>query len=192
MMPKDRIIPKKNIYFSKGIHPWWIKNEHLEENFSILEKEIQSKNIIAIGECGLDKLCEVDFAVQLAVFKHHIQLAQNYKTPLIIHCVRSISECLHALRDVHVPIIFHGVNYSYKNLKKILDAGYHVSFGKSLLYNKTVQSYFSLIPQEQLFLETDDADISIVEVYTMAAQLLNIPLESLKFQIFERFKQVFL
>jgi TatD DNase family protein len=48
--------------------------------------------------------------------------------------------------------------------------------------SKAFKSFLKL-PLENIFLETDDADISIDEVYEKAARLKNIALEQLQVQI---------
>ncbi len=42
--------------FSIGIHPWYIKQNNIENELLIIEEKLQYKNCYAIGECGLDKL----------------------------------------------------------------------------------------------------------------------------------------
>ena len=44
-------------YFSVGIHPW---DANLQTSLSEFEKLIQHSNCLAIGECGLDKVIEID------------------------------------------------------------------------------------------------------------------------------------
>lgn len=80
--------------FSIGIHPWFIKVKTLNTQFTVLEEKIQHKNCLAIGECGLDKLTEVDFQTQKEVFVTQIQLSEKYKKPLIIHCVKAHQEII--------------------------------------------------------------------------------------------------
>ena len=44
-------------YYSYGIHPWALDNVDflLEEAFALLKERLQSPNVIALGEAGLDK-----------------------------------------------------------------------------------------------------------------------------------------
>ncbi len=47
------------------------------------------------------------------------------------------------------------------------------------------------IPLERLFLETDDSDITIEQIYTTASAALGIPQEQLKEQIYHNYIRVF-
>ena len=90
-----------------------------------------------------------------------------------------------------IPIIFHGYNKNEVLAKQLIEKGYYLSFGKSLFKNQNLKSIQS-IPLEKLFLETDDDNRSIKEVYELAAKQLNISLETLILQIEKNFNSVFI
>lgn len=76
-------------------------------------ENIASRNtLVAIGECGLDKVCKTDFVLQQEVFAAHIILANKLKKPLVLHCVKAYDEIIKML-SLHknlVHVIFHGFN----------------------------------------------------------------------------------
>ncbi|MFM7216548.1 MAG: TatD family hydrolase, partial [Bacteroidota bacterium] len=45
-------------YFSVGLHPWNLKMEDLDKQFEDLQQALTLSNVVAIGECGLDKACD--------------------------------------------------------------------------------------------------------------------------------------
>lgn len=183
------IVQGEEVY-SIGIHPL-----HLEalkqEDWAAFEALATDTRAIAIGECGIDRRAMHDLKTQSAIFVNQIQLAEALQKPLVIHCVRTISECIALLRGLSVPVIFHGFNLSLRKAELLIAEGFYMSFGKSLLYNKQVQSSLSELPLRQIFFETDEADISIRTVYNKASELLNIPLQQLQHQITENFNIVF-
>ena len=54
-----------NKAFSIGLHPWYLTNENSAINLSIVEALINHDNLFSIGECGLDKIIDVDYSYQI-------------------------------------------------------------------------------------------------------------------------------
>ena len=189
---KDFELLHSDGWYSAGIHPWYI-NKDIEEQLASLEKCTALKNVLAVGECGLDKVCETDFFLQQKIFSKEIQLANKIQKPIIIHCVKAFDETLHQLKNenVNVPVIFHGFNKSKELANRIIDDGHYLSFGKHLLH-ENLHQIFSDISLQHVFFETDDTDIEISEVYKMAAEIKNISLETLIKKIAENFNEIFL
>jgi len=49
--------PRCNAVYSVGIHPWWTENDaEIEEMLNHLPQLLQHKQVVAVGECGLDAL----------------------------------------------------------------------------------------------------------------------------------------
>lgn len=164
--------------YSIGIHPMEIK-EDWEERLMAINKIAQQSNCLAIGECGLDGIIDVDEKLQKEVFLQQIKLAQELEKPLIIHCVRRYYECLSLLKGIEVPVIFHGFNKNQSLANEIIRHGFYLSFGASLIKNLSLQEILTRIPKESFFLETDDSEISIKEIYNKATEVLGKPLEDL-------------
>jgi Tat protein secretion system quality control protein TatD with DNase activity len=59
-----------------------------------------------------------------------------------------------------------------------------LSFGSKLLKDDKLRSVFSKIPIDSLFLETDDADVHITDIYQAAAAIRKIDVETLKRSLF--------
>jgi TatD DNase family protein len=177
-------------YCSMGLHPWYLQG--FENQLEVLSHYSRNAYVLAIGECGLDKVCTTDLAIQELAFQSQIELADKLKKPLIIHCVRAYSEVLSMLQKVGVPVIFHGFNKKPALAMEIIDQGYYLSFGAALLKdNPTVQEAFAQIPPDRFFLETDDAGISITEVYQAAAYIRKTKEEVIILQLQQNFKKVF-
>ena len=179
--------------FSVGIHPAYIKTSSIEEELAIIREKLSNKNCLAIGEIGLDKLCETDFELQIDVFEHQLQLASEYRFPVIIHSVRAYQEILHIRKKLKltIPFIFHGFNKNEQILNQIIAQNCYASFGKNLLYNKNLQIIFAKLSANQFFLENDASEISIKEIYTIAAEIRNSTIEELQLQQAKNWKTVF-
>lgn len=170
--------------FSIGLHPWYLKEFHWESELAALQKVSISPDVVAIGECGLDKLCGTDLSLQEKAFAAQIRWANQVQKPLIIHCVRAWDEVLSLLEKERnkVPVVFHGFNKNAAVARKITSAGYYLSFGKALQHQQ-VRQVIAGIPVEKILLETDDADITIESIYEMTAEALSIDINSLSLQI---------
>lgn len=149
-----------------------------------MQKISISSDVVAIGECGLDRMCNTDFSLQEKVFAAQVQLANHVHKPLIIHCVRAWDEVLSLLkkRGNAMAAVFHGFNKNAELAQKITAAGYYISFGKALQHQQ-VQIAISAVPADKILLETDDTDLCIETIYEMAAQALSIDIYLLSLQI---------
>jgi TatD DNase family protein len=171
-------------FYSLGMHPWYIAPSSAETELKELRDAIVKPNVLAIGECGLDRVCEIDFELQKQYFIKQIELANEIRKPLIIHCVRAFDEVLHLLKQHHisVPVIFHGFNKNEKVASQILKQGYLLSFGQKLMFESNA-TVFKSTPINRLFLETDDGGVAIEEVYRIAAEIKGISIEEMQEQI---------
>jgi len=180
---------------SIGIHPWHIDIANDTMQLMQLETHLKNKDVIALGECGLDKLIDLPIATQEAVFKAQIVLAENYNKPLIIHCVKAFDDLLRIRKEmkISVPMIIHGYNNNKEIALQLLKSGCYFSFGKALFdTNSNASQVISQIPSDKLFLETDAADTTIENIYAAASSILNLEMDALKKIISINFKNVFL
>ena len=170
------------IFFSAGIHPKSL-SDGLEKQLIWLQEISVAENCVAIGECGLDGLIDVDEELQEKAFQAQIEIANSVKKPLIIHCVKRFSQLLKFRKMSKVPMIVHGFNKRKTIGDDLLKNGLCLSFGKSVLYNVNLQDFVKHLPIEKLFLETDSADFEIKELYQKVADLKNMRLEDLSEKI---------
>ncbi len=177
-------------YFSVGIHPW---DANLQTSLSEFEKLIQHSNCLAIGECGLDKVIEIDFEIQKEIFIAQLDLAVKFQKPVIIHCVKAFDELIEICSSYHsqIPFIIHGFNKSFQLAKQLLDKGFYISLN-DLVFSKD-DFDFSIIPLEKLFLETDNKESVLIEdVYKKAAACFQIQEDVLKEKIYTNFTTLFI
>lgn len=182
----DEAIP----FFSMGIHPWKILEENVENELEFIESKLTQKKCLALGECGLDKRIEVPFDLQLSVFERQLHLAEQYRKPVVIHCVAAFQEVI-ALKSklkISVPLIIHGFSKNEQVAKSLLDNGFYLSFGKYLLRNPELAQVFEKIPNDKFFLETDTIEETIVQVFEKAKSIKGIHVEDF---VNSNFKKVF-
>jgi TatD DNase family protein len=175
-----------------GIHPWYIRNESIRDEMNNFKMQSTKQNVIAIGECGLDRICETPYKLQQEIFKEQIIYANEITKPLIIHCVRTYDDVLQALKENKntMPVIFHGFNKNETTAQKIINSGYYLSFGKDVIKTGLKQVIAS-VPLDKLFLETDDSALPIEYIYKEVSRIRNISLTQLILQIQNNLKTVF-
>lgn len=184
ILGRDIIIQKG--WFSLGVHPWYLEN--YEKQLIVLKLMLRKgdQNFVFIGECGLDKLIDVDIALQIKVFELQIELSEKYRKPLVIHCVKFYNELLKLKKEMKPTQywIIHGFNRKKSIADSLLANGFCLSFGIKYLKTSNGKEVLKNMSLQQLFFETDDdIDVSIEEVYNLASEILQIELEELKIQI---------
>ncbi|TVQ93969.1 MAG: TatD family deoxyribonuclease [Bacteroidetes bacterium] len=182
-------------FFSVGIHPWYIKDEKtLEKQLSLLKEIVSHSNCLAIGEAGLDKLTETDWDLQYKAFIEQIRISEKSGKPMIIHCVKAWDEILKLRKQSKTtfPWIIHGFNSSEQMARQLLDAGCFLSFGKMIMKpDSKAAKVLKYLKPDEFFLETDDEDITIGEIYNKTAELRNISIDELKKQLSGNFERLF-
>jgi TatD DNase family protein len=179
-------------YCSLGIHPWYIQD--YEKQFELLQKYALLPNVLAIGECGLDKICKSDFTRQKTIFQAQVALAQQLNKPLVLHCVRAFDEVLHYVNTLKFSgtVIFHAFNKNKVLAKQLCNQGYYLSFGAAMFsHPEKMQEVLENIPKELIFLETDNTEWNIKEVYAQAAALMRMDEYDLTSIIENNFKKAF-
>lgn len=180
--------------FSIGIHPWYLEEKTISEALKTVEKQLQHKNCIALGECGLDKLAKTDFKLQQEVFSQQIALSEKYEKPLIIHCVKAFDELIALKKQVKPKQVWivHGFEKNKQLGKSLLKNGLFLSFGKALLQHHSLQELVAEINFYQFFLETDDAAFDIKELYQKVASIKQITVDEVIRKITYNFKEFIL
>lgn len=181
-------------YYSVGLHPWHLKPGSFDTDFQEMVNAFKQKEVVAIGETGLDKAIDTDINLQLKSFENHLHYAIELDKVIIIHCVRAYNELISIRKNCHhkQPWIFHWYNASPQIGKELIKKNCYLSFGH-MLFNETSKAFktFLNIPLSNVFFETDDANITITDVYKKAADIRKIKVNNLVEQIKTNFQNCF-
>jgi len=184
----DTNIPP-DLPYSIGIHPKDIHLHPIENQFKWLESHV-TEHCFAIGECGLDSFAETDQKTQEDVFLRQIRLANALGKPIIVHCVRKFYEVISFKKQAKQPMIIHGFNKKQSIADDLLKNNFYLSFGKAVLYNLSLQNTLKSTPLDKIFLETDNDDFPIEELYLKVSEIKEISLENLNKQIAENLETI--
>ncbi len=168
--------------YSLGLHPWKIREDNLSKGIDFIEKNSIFDSIKAIGECGLDKLCDTPWNLQEKALIAQIKISESIQKPLIIHCVKAFDELIAFKKEIkpHQSWIIHGYRGKPEQANQLISNGFYLSFG-----SKFNEESIKVIPLERIFLETDDSGESIESVYGSVTKNLEIDLDILQQRIRE-------
>ena len=193
-LQEDLIISNNDkIFFTAGLHPWHANALSKIEVVEKLKKLIQSNVIIAIGETGIDKLKGPNLETQIEIFKAHVEVAEKFNLPVIVHSVRAHNEILKLKIDLKSSTtwVIHHFNGSKQVAEDFLNHGFYLSVCHHIKNDKTkLSEYFKDLPQDKIFLETDDFKIDIKELYLIAAKKMNLSIQQLKKQLVNNLKDL--
>ncbi|MBQ5619456.1 MAG: TatD family hydrolase [Alistipes sp.] len=168
-----------------GLHPW--QAEH-----GAVPSEEQIEAADAVGEIGLDKACEVDFERQTAMFEAQLRLAEQHKKPVVVHCVRAFEEVMNALEKFALrTVIFHGFIGSSEQAERAVKKGYYLSFGARTERSKKSIEALRATPLDRLFIESDEAETPIAEIYALVARLRGLEVEELAAEVSQNYERIF-
>ena len=181
------------IYFSAGIHPMYI-DEDAGIKLMEIERAAVERRIVAVGEAGMDRNSPVSMEEQEEWFVRQADIAGRYGLPLIIHGVRTIPELISVYKRCrsHDKWIMHGFNNRKEILQDLLRHGFYISVGRhAMREDSNVYDLLPEIPTERLFIETDNSEFTIEEVYGRVAERRSVSVEQLKAEVFDNFKRLF-
>lgn len=189
LMAKD--FPPEDIengYYSVGFHPYNVGRVDEEETLEKVRKAVEHPRILAIGEIGLDKSIEAELEHQMRIFEKQVEIAEAAKLPIILHVVRAFNEIISFMKThkPQVPMIIHGYNGGVQMAQDLVEADFLISFGQAITgeHSKIIEA-LQVVPLEKIFLETDEGDMDIRELYQFAAEVKGVSLDHLRIQIFE-------
>ena len=161
---------------SVGMHPWYVDNGW-KEKFHTIEELAKAQNVVAIGECGIDKVrMTATFETQVEAFRAHIALSERLQKPLIIHCVKAYETIIALHKEIkpRQAWITHAFRGKPQQASQLVKAGLYLSLGEH--FN---EESARCIPGDRLFIESDDSEIPIENIYSAIASARGCSIEEL-------------
>ena len=158
---KSVLLTKKYDFFyaAVGIHPEFaniVSNKVIDE----LEKLCKNRNVVAIGEIGLDYHYEEDLDkdVQKKAFIKQMELAQKLGLPVVIHDRDAHQDTLNIIKMFpEVKGVFHCFSGSTVFAAECIKLGYYIGFTGVLTFKnaKKLVEVAKMVPENRFLLETD-------------------------------------
>jgi TatD DNase family protein len=142
-----------------GLHPCSVK-ENVKEELNLVEKWLQQRTFIGIGEIGLDYYWDISFKDdQLAALRQQLTWAREVHLPVSIHSRNATADCIKeaaALQDGNLSGVFHCFSGSAEEAKQIIDLGFYLGIGGVVTFkNGGLDKVLADVPLHHLVLETD-------------------------------------
>ncbi len=148
-----------NVFLMMGLHPTYVKDNYLEE-LQHVENELAKRKFIAIGEIGIDLYWDKTHLVeQQNAFRKQIQLAKQYKLPIVIHCREAFDEIFEILEEEKSPElfgIFHCFTGTYEQALQAIYYNMKLGIGGVVTFkNGKIDQFLNKIDLKHIVLETD-------------------------------------
>ncbi len=165
--------------YGLGIHPWFCDTDPQKSVIQLrnnLEKYKHDVNLVALGECGLDKLHKHTWDAQRVLLEAQLVLAKHYQLPVILHVVKAYNEMLFLLKKHALPKVgvIHGFYGSLEMANEYIKLVYKLGIG-GLILNTNAQKFKKIVaqlPLDAILIETDSPAMSPQN----AAESRNTPL----------------
>ena len=138
--------------FCAGIHPLY--NEGTPLSLDDLEQLIISKQIIALGEIGLDKR-NPDLKSQIALFQDQLSLAKQYELPVVLHVNGHYDILFKIMSNIELRYLWHGFYASKEIVSQFSHFDITFSLGQVLLTSQKHEIVKAIVERENFLIETD-------------------------------------
>ncbi|SDG97824.1 TatD DNase family protein [Flavobacterium omnivorum] len=152
------------VFLMMGLHPTYVKDNYLEE-VQHVENELAKRKFYAVGEIGIDLYWDkTHLKEQQIAFKKQIQLAKQYKLPIVIHCRDAFDEVFEILEEEKSPElfgIFHCFSGTYEQALQAISYNMKLGIGGVVTFkNGKIDQFLNQIDLKHIVLETDSPYLS--------------------------------
>ena len=142
-----------------GLHPCSVK-ENWKDEMKLVEDWLSKRAFVAVGEIGIDLYWDKTFIEeQKSAFRRQVELANQYKLPIVIHTRESFDETYTLLQEVKKEKpsgIFHCFTGTIEQAKKAIDMGFYLGIGGVVTFkNGGLDKVLPEIDLKHIVLETD-------------------------------------
>ncbi|PKN73328.1 MAG: TatD family deoxyribonuclease [Candidatus Cloacimonetes bacterium HGW-Cloacimonetes-3] len=143
--------PDSRIIFSAGIHPNF---DECDLDMKDLKKLCDEKSIWAIGEIGLDN-GNPEIAVQRKEFVQQLELAADYRLPVVLHIVGHQEEAYKTLKQYPLPYLVHGYAGSTEGFLQLKRLEAVFSISSRILKEEKLDLLTAMLNHKRILFETD-------------------------------------
>lgn len=160
--------------YSVAIHPWEAAKATPADMEHVAALAQQSDTVM-IGECGIDRLCDADIDTQISIFKQHVEISENIRKPLLLHCIKAYSDIIALKKQLRPlqPWIIHGYRGKPSVTEQLLRHGFYISIGEKFNTDSLL-----MIPDDRLLIETDESTLAISDIAEKVAAARHVPVKN--------------
>ena len=187
MYALERKYPE-NIFLMTGLHPTHVKQDPKTE-LAHIKENLQHRKFVAIGEIGIDLYWDkTNLKQQQTAFRFQIQLAKQYKLPIVIHCRDAFDEVFEILEAEKSDDLF-GIFHCFTGT--LAQAHRAISYNMKLGIGGVVTFKNGKIDHDEIIHEISNmTGISIEQLSQKQASNLKTLEEKMKLQVFGQDKAI--
>ncbi|WP_130733902.1 TatD family hydrolase [Flavobacterium sp. J27] len=149
------------LYSTAGIHPHDAKSMD-NQSIAKLRKLLENKEVVAVGECGLD--FDRDFSPRIQqeqCYKAQLELACEIQKPLFLHERAAFIRFMAITNDFISQLpkaVVHCFTGSISEAKAYLDKGFYLGFTGAITDKKRfahLKEVLHYVPMDRIMIETD-------------------------------------
>jgi TatD DNase family protein len=115
-----------------GLHPTSVKENYLDE-LKMIEMLLRKHRYWGIGETGIDLYWDKTFITEQKLsFRHHLELAEEYELPIVIHARESLEIIIGEIESFgtgRVTGVFHAFPGSASDARRVVTLGFMIGIG---------------------------------------------------------------
>lgn len=203
----------KHLYATVGMHPCYVDEGEFTDEYKELAKD---KNVVAIGECGLDFFRQEDSSLQREVFKKQVEIAIELDKALMIHsrpskgtqdAYHEVIDILSEYKEKHGDALRGNIHFFVggdEEREKLNNLGFTVSVTGVITFTDDYNPMVTAAKHDMLLGETDspyvtpaphrgerNSALNVVYVYKKIAQLWGIDENEVRETLNNNTKRIF-
>ena len=183
-----------NVYVALG-YDHSVVNEITDLDIELLDKQLESPKVVAVGEIGLDYYWVKDNKeTQKELFEKMLNLAEKHKLPVIVHAREAIGDTYDILKNHNVIGSMHCFQGSKEMAKEFIKLGFYIGIDGPITYknNKKQIDIVKNIDINHILVETDapylspepvrgtkNTSLNLIYIIRKIGEELNIPYEEM-------------
>ena len=142
-----------------GLHPTSVKENYRDE-LELVVAALREHKYYGIGETGIDLYWDRTFVKeQVASFRRHLELAEEYGLPVVIHARESLEMIIREIESFgaeRVTGVFHAFPGSAADALKVISMGFMIGIGGVVTFRNGRQHEAAIeVGINNIVLETD-------------------------------------
>jgi TatD DNase family protein len=118
--------------------------ENYKQELEIVEAHLRQHKFYGIGETGIDLYWDKTYLrEQIISFRHHLELAEYYSLPVVIHARESFEVIINEIRSFgigRVTGVFHAFPGNAADAAQVVDMGFLIGIGGVITFRNSRQN----------------------------------------------------
>ena len=151
-----------NVHAALGyLYPF--ADEMTDDDISILDKQLDNENVVAVGEIGIDYYHRKDNKDrQMELFEKMLKLAEKHGLPVIVHSRKAMQDTFDILKRHDVVGSMHCYQGSAEMAQEFIKLGFYIGIAGPVTHknNKKIRKMIKKIDIGHMLVETDSPYLS--------------------------------